>query len=117
MSNSKLDKAPELTTFGVFPTIPFELEGLPKFKVINYCGLPVAIPKGYKWVAIDSSGDVYAYKKKPYIDCGQWRVKEKHVDDKECIQVMDLYYYTSDIPDDLVKKSLIRVKNLPRYYP
>lgn len=117
MSFNKVDDAPKLTTFGVLPTIPFEIVGLPKFKVVNYCGLPVAVPKGFKWLAIDENGDVFAYKKKPYLDCGNWHVKEKHESDKACKQVADLYYYLDEIPDDLCANSCIRIKDLPRYYP
>ena len=121
MSFNKVnDDAPKLTTFGVIPTLPFEFPDLPKFKIVNFFGLPVAVPKGFKWLALDDNGDVYAYRKKPYFDCGDWHVKDKHTlpfNEHECIRVYDLLNILDEVTDEQAEKSRIRVKDLPRYYP
>lgn len=114
----KNDEAPKLQTFGLYPQLPFEFPNLPKFKVVNYFGLPVAVPKGYKWLAMDTNGDLYAYKHKPYLDCGNYHVKDEHdSDDHACLQVNDLLSFIDEVTFEQVKKSRIKVKKLPRFYP
>lgn len=121
MSFNKVnDYVPKLTTFGVIPTLPFEFPDLPKFKVVNFFGLPVAVPKGFKWLALDKDGDVYAYVKKPYYDGHDWQIKDKHIlpfNEYECIKVYEMLKILNEVTDDQVKKSIIRVKKLPRFYP
>lgn len=117
---SQINKEPSLTTFGLIPTLPFEFPKLPKLKVVNFFGLPVAVPKGFKWIAADDNGDVYVFRKKPYFNVGEWAIKDKHVlpiGEDECLQVTDLHYFVDEVTYAQAEKSLIRVKDLPRYYP
>lgn len=114
----KNDDAPKLQTFGLLPQLPFEFPNLPKFKVVNYFGLPVAVPKGYKWLAMDTNGDLYAYNHKPYLDSGNYHVKDDHDrDDYACLQINDLSLFINEVTFEQVKKSRIKVKKLPRFYP
>ena len=118
--NNASDDAPELTTFGVITTLPFEFCGLPKFKVVNFFGLPVAVPKGFKWIAAAHTGDVYAFRKKPCFDGDTWNIKDWHIrdfDESECVLVADLMYHLDDITEEQAEKSRVRIKDLPRYYP
>lgn len=118
--NNASNDAPELTTFEVTPTIPFEFPGLPKFKVVNFFGLPVVVPKGFKWLALDDNGDIYAYRKKPYYGRSDWKIKNKHIlpfNEFECIKVYDILYLLDEVTHEHVSKSCIRVKDLPRFYP
>ena len=118
--NNASDDAPELTTFGVITTIPFEFCGLPKFKVVNFFGLPVAVPKGFKWIAADHTGDVHAFRKKPYFDGDIWDIKCEHIrdfDEPGCVLVAYLMNHLDDITEEQAEKSRVRIKDLPRYYP
>lgn len=102
------------------PETPPLFTGLPKLKVVNFFGLPVAVPKGFKWIAADDNGNVFVYRKKPFLDNGEWQIKDKHIlpaGEIECLQVSDLLYFLDDVTNDQAEKSLIRVKDLPRYYP
>ena len=121
MSLNKVNKPPELTTFGTDTPIPLVFSNMPEFKVVNYCGMPVAVPKGFKWLAMDIDGKVWAYRKKPVLDHMTWDVRYDRVlpfDERECYQVGDITEFSDeDTTLNEVKKSLIRVKKLPRFYP
>ena len=118
--NNASDDAPELTTFDVITTLPFEFCGLPKFKVVKFFGLLVAVPKGFKWIAADYTGAVYAFRKKPCFDGDAWIIKDGHIrdfDESECVPVANLTYHLDDITEEQAEKSRVRIKDLPRYYP
>ena len=39
---------------------------------IDYFGLRLIVPKGYRWLATDLTGEVFAYKKKPNQGIDEW---------------------------------------------
>jgi len=52
--------------------------------------------EGYRWLAMDMDGDVYAYKSKPYTEeDGYWKSK-----DLDYVQVMDLFCRPGTIVND-----------------
>ncbi len=72
-----------------------------KGKLYNYFGLLVAIPKGYKWIAMDSDGEVYIYKTKPVMSFSYFN--------GSCVKVASVIKYKGSWKDSLVK-----VKDLPK---
>lgn len=113
----------ELTDFGATEQVPITLPDLVDFDVVNYCGLPLAIPKGFKWVAMDTNGDVYAYKRKPYkgLDDRSWftNIKDKADQEDYPMHLNDLVsnQYVNSISKEQSDMSLIKVKKLPKFYP
>lgn len=72
-----------------------------KGKLYNYFGLPIVIPKGYKWIAMDSDGEVYIYKAKPLLRFSYFN--------GSCVKVASVIDYKGSWKD-----SLIKVKDLPK---
>lgn len=55
------DNKPKLTDFTP-NTLQIDLEGR---RAYWYFGVVVYVPKGYKWLAMDSNGQLFAYRVKP----------------------------------------------------
>lgn len=111
MENSNTELKPVLNDFGFFKQVPFIIEGLPKFKVVNYLGYVLNVPKGFKWIALDTDGDIFAYQKKPRSgSSGFWICGE----DTECLHMGNISDFVDHISDATVDASLMKIKNLPR---
>ena len=114
---TKKEVALDAQSFELVPELPFTINGLPRFKIVNFYGLPLAVPKGFKWIAFDTDGDIHAFKNKPTFN-GRYFYFDNDLPDDESIQLADLTCYTfADFTPTLSKRSLIKVKKLPRYYP
>ena len=111
MENSNTGLKPVLNDFGFFKKVPFIIEGLPKLKVINYLGYVVNVPKGFKWLAMDRDGDIFAYVKKPKLSNGYWAAG---VNAPDCVYIDDIYKHVDSISEETANASLMKVKDLPR---
>lgn len=112
---------PALTTFGD-TGVPFTFPNMIEFTVVNYCGFPVAVPKGFKWLALDTHGSLYAYKRKPRKAASDfsWSPHPKDEGDLSAhFELTDLvaYGYLKSVSKEQSNLSLIKVKTLPKYYP
>lgn len=108
------NQAPKLTYFGDSNPPPFTFKTKKGFNVVNYFGIPIAVPKGLKWLAMDDSGSIYGYADKPRLRSGSWHSQH------ECYLLCDLCDLCEyvDFPDETAfKVSRIKVKKLPKFYP
>lgn len=82
-------------------------------KLVNYFGLPVYVPKGYKWIAMDQNGFIYAYTHKPNRTSRVFCLS----DESHClaVQLGQVLHYEGNWTHSCVKvKHLPKVKSVMR---
>lgn len=83
-------------------------------KRVNYFGIPIYVPKGFKWLAMDEDGTIWAYTHKPRILTETFSLPQLAAlfgqSSAEIVGYVD--HYKGDW-----RKSLIKVKRLPKVKP
>lgn len=76
-------------------------------KLVSYFGLPLYVPKGYKWVAMDLNGFIFGYTHKPEAKSKSFIMgSEKHA---HAVQLGQVLHYEGDW-----LQSCVKVKQLPK---
>lgn len=77
-------------------------------KVVNYFGLTLYVPKGFKWLATDEDGSIWAYKHKPNNEFSStsWSCELGEIIQVASVQEVEGWTY-----------SRVKVKHLERVLP
>lgn len=79
-------------------------------KLVDFFGLPLNVPKGYKWVAMDESGFIYGYEHKPEMTSKGFNITSKHIQ-SQAVQLGQVIDYVGDWRHSRIKvKQLLKLK-------